>query len=86
MTTHIKVYPTKASALNAHHPISGAPRVEGVDWPYDAFTCRRLSDGSFTDDPKQAYQPPPAAPKAEAEKVAPAPAMKPKDNVDTAGR
>ena len=68
MTT-IKVYPTKASALNAHHPIAGAPRLEGVDWPYDAFTCRRLTDGSFTEDAGKAYKPP-AAPSGEAEKPA----------------
>ncbi len=62
MTTHIKVYPTKASALNAHHPVAGPPRAEGVDWPYDSFTCRRLSDGSFTEDAAKAYKP--AAPEA----------------------
>jgi hypothetical protein len=66
MTT-IKVYPTKASALNAHHPTAGAPRVEGVDWPYDSFTCRRLTDGSFTEDASKAYKP---APSGEAEKHA----------------
>lgn len=55
-----KVYPTKASALNAHHPIAGAPLIEGVEWPHDTFTCRRLSDGSFTEDPDKAYKPPAA--------------------------
>lgn len=59
-----KVYPTKASALNCHHPIAGAPRIEGIDWPYDTFTCRRLTDGSFTEDPAKAYKPAPAAPSA----------------------
>jgi hypothetical protein len=53
-----KVYPTKASALNAHHPIAGKPLVEGSEWPYDTFTCRRLTDGSFTEDPAKAYKPP----------------------------
>ena len=54
MTT-IKVYPTKASALNAHHPTAGKPSLEGTDWPNDVFTCRRLTDGSFTTDPSKAY-------------------------------
>lgn len=81
----IKVYPTKASALNAHHPLAGAPRVEGVDWPYDSFTCRRLTDGSFTEDPKQAYQPP-SEPKAEPEKPADLVVSKEQNNtVDGAG-
>jgi hypothetical protein len=52
-----KVYPTKAGALNVHHPVAGAPRVEGVEWPYDVFTMRRLSDGSFTEDASKAYKP-----------------------------
>jgi hypothetical protein len=52
-----KVYPTKASALNAHHPIAGKPLIEGSEWPYDTFTCRRLTDGSFTEDPAKAYRP-----------------------------
>jgi|SRR5580704_4789862 hypothetical protein len=56
-----KVYPTKASALNCHHPIAGAPRIEGTDWPDDVFTFRRLADGSFTEDPAKAYKPPAAA-------------------------
>ena len=56
MTDTIKVYPTKASALNVHHPIAGKPMVEGVDWPYDTFTCRRLTDGSFTEDPNKAFK------------------------------
>jgi hypothetical protein len=56
-----KIYPTKASALNVHHPLAGAPRLEGVDWPYDAFTCSRLTDGSFTEDETKAYKPPPAS-------------------------
>jgi hypothetical protein len=63
-----KVYPTKASALNVNHPIAGKPLIEGADWPYDTFTCRRLTDGSFTEDAAKAYKPP-AAP-AEAAKPA----------------
>jgi hypothetical protein len=64
-----KIYPTKASALNVHHPIAGAPRMEGVEWPYDAFTCSRLTDGSFTEDEAKAYKPSPAG--AEVAKPAP---------------
>jgi hypothetical protein len=60
MTTHIKIYPAKASALKVHHPIAGAPHSDGRDWPYDVFTCRRLSDGSFTEDASKAFRPPPA--------------------------
>jgi hypothetical protein len=56
MTSTVKVFPTKASALNVRHPISGAAKIEGADWPYDVFTCSRLSDGSFTDDPKKAFK------------------------------
>lgn len=66
----MKLYPTKASALNVHHPIAGKPRVEGVDWPYDVFTCRRISDGSFTEDEAKAYKPPPEETRAVAEKAA----------------
>jgi hypothetical protein len=63
----MKVYPTKASALNCHHPVAGAPSIEGVDWPYDTFTCRRLTDGSFTEDAAKAYKPAPiGAPAAKA--------------------
>lgn len=58
MTTSVKVFPTKATALNVRHPIAGAAKVEGSDWPYDVFTCSRLADGSFTDDPKKAFKPP----------------------------
>lgn len=73
MSTHIKVYPTKASALNVHHPIAGKKHnSEGVIWPYDVFTCRRLTDGSFTDDPAKAFK---AA--AEATEKNPAPAHSP---------
>jgi hypothetical protein len=53
-----KVYPTKASALNVKHPTAGAPKIEGTEWPYDSFTCRRLTDGSFTEDASKAYRPP----------------------------
>jgi hypothetical protein len=63
-----KVYPAKASALNVHHPIAGKPHVDGTDWPYDVFTMRRLSDGSFTEDSKKAYKPPAA--EVEADKTA----------------
>ena len=56
MTTHIKVFPTKASALNAHHPSGAKSRSEGELWPYDVFTMRRLTDGSFTEDPSKAYR------------------------------
>lgn len=55
--THVKVYPTKASALNVRHPDGAIARSDGADWPYDAFTCGRLADGSFTDDPKKAFRP-----------------------------
>jgi hypothetical protein len=57
MTTSVKVFPTKATALNVRHPIAGAAKLEGADWPYDVFTCSRLADGSFTDDPKKAFKP-----------------------------
>lgn len=70
MTTHIKVYPTKASALNAHHPSGAKSRSEGELWPYDVFTMRRLTDGSFTEDPSKAY-------KAAAEATEKSPAPKP---------
>jgi hypothetical protein len=56
MTDLIKVYPTKESALNVRHPSAGAARVEGVDWPNDVFTARRLTDGSFTTDPAKAFK------------------------------
>jgi hypothetical protein len=73
----MKLYPTKASALNVHHPIAGKPLIEGVDWPYDVFTCRRISDGSFTEDETKAYKPPPEEAKAAAEKPAAAAGIAP---------
>jgi hypothetical protein len=60
MADIVKVFPTKATALNVWHPIAGKAKPEGAEWPYDVFTCSRLADGSFTDDPKQAFKPPPA--------------------------
>jgi hypothetical protein len=77
MTESIKVYPTKASALNVHHPIAGKPSSDGVDWPYDTFTCRRLMDGSFSDDPAQAFKQVPEITEKFTKPAEPAAAVKP---------
>ncbi len=44
----IYVYPTKSSSLYLKHPTHGPMVAEGVYWPKDNYTCRRLSDGSVT--------------------------------------
>jgi hypothetical protein len=82
-TTYVKVYPAKASALNVNHPIGGKPRLEGTEWPYDVFTCRRLSDGSFTDDASKAYKPTSESDAKGAQDAAPAAALAPPKAGDT---
>ena len=44
----VKVYPTKASALNVTHPIDGRLVAAGSQWEDDGFTARMLSDGIVT--------------------------------------
>ena len=63
----VKVYPTKASALNVKHPHGHQMTLDGVIWPRDSFTGRRLADGSVTEHPVLAYKLP--APEATAEPV-----------------
>jgi hypothetical protein len=58
----IKVWPTKASALNVAHPIDGKPKADGAMWEQDGFTARMLSDGIMTRDEGKAFKPAPAAP------------------------
>lgn len=45
MTT-IKVLPNKPSALVLKHPNGPQMTKDGVLWPNDSFTARRLTDGS----------------------------------------
>jgi hypothetical protein len=79
----VKVYATKASALNLKHPVGLVQLVLGGSmWEQDGFTFRRLQDGAVTRDPAQEYKPPapaaaqvPAAPTAAAQPAA-APANK----------
>jgi hypothetical protein len=47
----IKVFATKQSALGMKHPQYDAITADGVIWPKDVFTSRRLADGSITTDP-----------------------------------
>ena len=54
----ITVYPTKASALNVKHPHGPQMTLDGVFWPKDSFTGRRLADGSATEDEAKVYVPP----------------------------
>ncbi len=68
---HVKVYPTKPSALNVKHPHGPQMTVGGAMWPKDSFTGRRLTDGSVTDNEAKAWEPEP-----EAAPAAPAPSTK----------
>jgi len=53
--TKIKVYPTKASALNVRHLIDGKLARAGSEWTEDGFTARLLTDGAITRDPGAEY-------------------------------
>jgi len=55
----MKVYPTKASALNVKHPLGHPITIAGAEWPEDGFTFRMLAQGIFTEDPTLVYRPPP---------------------------
>ena len=85
MTNFIKVFPTKASALNipadAKHP---KLTVDGVMWPlHDTFTKRRLRDGSVTKDEADAYKPEPAKSEPAAAPAAAEPAATPAAEAET---
>lgn len=72
MPAPVKVYPTKASSLNIPASATRPPlTVDGAFWPVDSFTARRLSDGSVTTDPAQAYVPSPSEPEPEPTPAAP---------------
>ena len=55
---HVTVYPAKRSALHVKHPHGHKMKLEGVTWPKDSFTGRRLADGSVTIEKAKAYVPP----------------------------
>lgn len=62
----VTVYPTKKSALLCvAHPNMGALTEDGVSWPLDGFTSRRLTDGSISTDKADAYKDSKDAPKSE---------------------
>ena len=47
----MKVYPTKSASLSLIHPTHGPMLAEGTFWPDDAFTFRRIQDGSISVEP-----------------------------------
>ena len=57
MTT-IKVWPTKATAVDLKHPHGPKLAITGALWPDDSFTGRRLLDGSATTEAVKVYVPP----------------------------
>jgi hypothetical protein len=67
MSTTIKVWPTKKSAVGLKHPFGPVLAIAGAQWPKDSFTARRLRDGSVTEDQTKVYVAP--APAGEAAKA-----------------
>lgn len=58
MSATIKVWPTKATAVDLKHPHGPALVLAGADWPDDSFTARRLRDGAATLEKGKVYVPP----------------------------
>ena len=54
----IRVFPTKASALNVRHGVDGTISMGGSMWEQDGFTSRLITDGILTIDPAKGWRGP----------------------------